>query len=85
MSLKWNDYSSLISMKLHLYFRVKASTQHNLDRLFQINSLQSKFELVPALSCSVKSCWISCSEEYASYSSAVEALAEVSVVKMQSL
>lgn len=56
MHLKWNDYSSLIAMELFLHFRIKASTQHNLEQLFQINFLQSKFELVPILSYSVKSC-----------------------------
>lgn len=72
-------------MKLCLYFRIKASTQHSLDQLFQINSLQSRFELVLALICSVNSCWISCGEEYVSYSSVEDALAEVSMVKTQTL
>lgn len=86
MNLKWNDYSSLIAMKLFLYFRIKASAQHNLEQLFQINSLQSKFECVPTLSYSLKSCWISyeVAEESASYCSEISSLAEVSIIKMQS-
>lgn len=51
--IQWS--SSLIAVKLFLYLRTKASTQHNLKQLFQINSLKSKFELVPALSYYVKS------------------------------
>jgi len=72
VTFKWNDYSSLIAMKLFLYFRIKASTQCNLEQLFQIISLQSKFELLPALSYSVKSCWINyvVAEDSASYYSA---------------
>lgn len=69
-----------------LCFRIKASSQHNLEQLFQNNSLQNRFELVPALSYSVKSCWVSygIAEEPASHCPAISGLAEVGVIKMQS-